>query len=150
MSTTPCEPCDRLPKRLSCCDCINLIKVGCLPVCGLTGIMIPMPHLHICGRFQGTLRGSADLCRRCCGGEDGCGDTSSSSDPSCCTVSGAQVKNCKRPGDPPEKDDIWCHMRCSTPLNSSQICRRCCEDGDCGPTTSDCKCCQTIQQRMNF
>lgn len=146
---TPCNPCDRLPKRLSCCDCINLIKVGCLPMCGVTGVMIPMPHLYICGRFQGK-GGAGDLCRRCCGGEDGCGDTSAS-DTSCCVTSGTLVKSCKRPGDPPEKDDIWCHMRCSTPLNSSQICRRCCGDGECGDTsTSDCKCCQTIQQRMNF
>lgn len=152
--STPCEPCDRvspqLPKRLSCCDCVNLVRVGCLPVCALTGQMIPMPHLTVCERCVRIPRGAGDLCRRCCDGDEGCGD-STTAEASCCTTSGALVNSCKRPGEPPEKNDVWCHMRCTRPLNSSQICRRCCGDGDCGdfPTT-DCTCCQTIQQRMNF
>lgn len=143
-----CDPCERdeIPKRLSCCDCIYLTKIGCIPHCGLRGHMVPLPNLFVCSSHTGSRRDN-EICRRCCGDDPNCGITSGTSD--CCS-NGENVNSCKTSG-PPEKNDIWCHMRCSS-KHTSNICRRCCgDDVNCGLDADDsCKCCMTIQQRMNF
>lgn len=145
-----CNPCHRLPKRLSCCDCIYLVKAGCLPTCGLTGQMIPFPNLHVCGRCTMLSSGSGELCRRCCGEDGNCGGPGGEKK-DCCN-SGA---SCHEECGGHSKNDIWCHMRCNNgntlANHSSGFCRRCCdEDGNCGPIEEECKCCRTVQQRMNF
>lgn len=150
--TGSCDPCERfLPRRLSCCDCANFTKLGCVPYCGLNGQIIPFPHLYICSSCQ-IVPQNDQLCRRCCA-DGNCGTGGSKTSDCCCK--GQAVNSCKGPGEPPEANDIWSHMRCSynvTLSGSDQTCRRCCGD-ECGDTTtndSSCKCCMTIVQRMNF
>ena len=150
----PCgDPCDsplNLPRRLSCCDCINLTKVGCIPTCSSTGQQIPFPHLYICWRYQSS--GAPDqLCRRCCAGDPSCGGPNTATSCTACCDNGVNVKSCKGDAGPPEKSDIWAHMRCGPKpdVADQSVCRRCCGD-DCQPVIDSCQCCATIQQRFNF
>lgn len=152
-----CDPCHRLPKRLSCCDCMYLVKIGCLPTCAISGQMIPFPNLTVCGSCTLVNRGHGELCRRCCGDDDGCKTGVSDTGNSGCCNNGINVNSCKGPDEPPEKSQIWCHMRTgilASDHHGTGLCRRCCmpdQDGCSGelPDTS-CKSCRTIQQRMNF
>lgn len=147
MAKTPCNPCDRLPHRLSCCICIYYTKSGCLPACRRNGMIIPFPNTYVCGYFSGPSTDHHQICRRCCDENSGCGTEQHTG--GCCIHHGEEANNCKLDG-PKEADDIWCHMRCSKPMTGS-ICRRCCdEDGACAIEKNACVCCQTIHQRMNF
>lgn len=142
-----CNPCETLPRRRSCCDCIWLTKIGCIPHCGITRQMIPLPQFYVCGRWQGAQ--TTALCRRCCDG-DGCStdkdDPPAFGSEDCCSQ-GQFQNSCQDPTATPAKNDIWCHMRCS--CSPSSLCRRCCDDGQCQPE-EPAKCCQSIHQRMNF
>lgn len=136
-----------LPTRLACSGCINLVKHGCINYCGLTGVMIPFPNLHVCCSYSGPT-GSSEICRRCCD-DDNCSVASTPTGTDCCT-SHAPLNKCSNGIQQLHQEDKWCHQRCTT-KRTSNLCRWCCDD--CTESTtpdSGCECCRTVEQRINF